>query len=356
MRPRTGLDLIEQPWAGFVDLFSNLILFLLFTLLIFMISHFLTSLQLSGSSNRITVLSSQIAALSQQVEKAEKEKEALYQTLSTFKEKFDSYAKTTQKKEISLTALQTSYDILYQKAIFEKKRALEMAQQVQGLNFLIAELEGEIIKGKNKPTERELNRQMHHLEIEMNKLNTALEASDQYIQEQEIQIVDLSTRLNRALAGKTAELQEYQSVFFKDLSKALEGDANVKVKGDRFVIQAELLFKSGSMVIEESGQHELQKVARIIQDFEKKLPQNVAWIIRVDGHTDAAPIKGGRFKSNWDLSTARAVSVVESLIEKGVNPKRLAAAGFGEYQPITEGKTPLEQSYNRRIEFYLTQE
>ncbi|MBN1783828.1 MAG: OmpA family protein [Alphaproteobacteria bacterium] len=354
MRRRHTTGLMDQSWSGFVDLFSNLILFLLFVLFTFMLAQFFMSLQLSNSTGKVSVLSSQVSVLSAKIQKAEEEKEFLYETLSLFKEKLDDYAKTIEKKEYRITDLQDSYALLHQKALFEKKRSKTMEQEVQSLNFLVAELEGQIIEGKNQATKRELNRQVRNLEMEMKKLNAALDASDQYIEEQEVQIVELSQRLNRALAGKTAELHRYQSVFFKDLSKALDKNKNVRAKGDRFVIQAEMLFKSGSAIIGESGQEELQKVADMIQDFEKKLPKNVSWIIRVDGHTDATPIVGGRFKSNWELSTARAVAVVNALIEKGVSPKRLAATGFGENQPLTEGKTTVERKYNRRIEFHLT--
>lgn len=356
MRRRHTTTLMDQSWSGFVDLFSNLILFLLFVLFTFMLAQFFMSLQLSSSKGKVSALSSQVSALSAKIEKAEAEKEFLYQTLSQFKEKLDDYAKTVKKKEHRIADLQDSYSLLHQKALFEKQRSKHMEKEVKALNFLIAELEGEIIEGKKKASRRELNRQVRHLEMEMKKLNAALEASDKYIEEQEVQIVELSQRLNRALAGKTAELHRYQSVFFKDLSKALDKNKNVRAKGDRFVILAEMIFKSGSAIIGKSGQKELNKVAKMIKDFEKKLPKDVNWIIRVDGHTDATPVVAGRFKSNWELSTARAVAVVNTLIEKGVNPKRLAATGFGENQPLTEGKTAIERKYNRRIEFHLTKQ
>jgi len=346
--------LMDQSWSGFVDLFSNLILFLLFMLFIFMLAQFFMSLQLSNSTGKVSVLSSKINELSARVKQAENDKEILYETLTEFKIKLDDFAKTVVKKDFKISDLQDSYSLLHKKALFEKKKSKGMEQEVKSLNFLIAELEGKIIEGKKRASRKELNKQVKNLEMEMKKLNSALDSSDKYIEEQEVQIVELSKRLNRALAGKAMELHRYQSVFFKDLSKAIGNDIRLKAKGDRFVLQAEMLFRSGSAIVGKSGQNELQKVANIITNLEKKLPPKSNWFIRIDGHTDATPIKGGKFKSNWELSSARAVAVVESLVKKGVNPKRLAVAGFGEFQPITDGKTKLERKYNRRIEFYLT--
>ncbi|MBN2676139.1 MAG: OmpA family protein [Alphaproteobacteria bacterium] len=343
----------DQSWSGFVDLFSNLTILLLFILMIFMLAQFFMSLQATHSKGKLAGLSAQMVKLTERVKQYEQEKEVLYEVLSSFKVKLDTYAKTVRKKEIHIADLQDSYAILHQKALFERRKSAKMEEDVKELNNLVAQLEGTIIEKDHakKLTQEELQKQKRTLETEIQKLNSALDSSDKYIEEQEVQIVELSKRLNRALANKTMELHRYQSVFFKDLSKALGEDKAVRVKGDRFVIQSEVLFESGSSEIGKTGKDELVKVAEMILRFEKKLPKELPWIIRVDGHTDATPIKAS---TNWELSTRRAVAVVTALVSQGVDPHRLAATGFAEFQPVTEGKTSLERKYNRRIEFYLT--
>ncbi|MHA1550140.1 MAG: hypothetical protein ACTSXV_01645, partial [Alphaproteobacteria bacterium] len=283
----------DQSWSGFVDLFSNLTILLLFILMIFMLAQFFMSLQSSHSKGKLAGISAQVTKLSERVKRAEEEKEILYEVLSSFKIKLDNYAKTVQKKEIRISDLQDSYQLLHKKALFEKRKSKQMEKDVSKLNNLVMQLEGKIIEKSHgkKITKRETKKQIRTLYVEIQKLNVVLEASDEYMKEQEVQIVELSKRLNRALANKTMELHRYQSVFFKDLSKAIGDDTTVRVKGDRFVIQSEVLFASGSAKIGKTGRQELNKVAEMIRKFEKKLPKELPWIIRVDGHTDATPIK-----------------------------------------------------------------
>ena len=151
------------------------------------------------------------------------------------------------------------------------------------------------------------------------------------------------------------ELKRYRSDFFGKLREILGNRTDVRVVGDRFVLQSEVFFDTGKADLKPEGRAELDKVASALLELEKQIPTDIAWVLRVDGHTDVRPITGGIFKSNWDLSAARAISVVQYLIGKGVSPQRLVAAGFGEFQPIDLGKSEDAYKRNRRIEFKLTE-
>jgi chemotaxis protein MotB len=175
------------------------------------------------------------------------------------------------------------------------------------------------------------------------------------VDDQQATIEDLGQRLNEALARKVEELSRYRSEFFGTLSQALGNRPDIRVVGDRFVLQSELLFDPGSAEIGPEGRAELAKVADTLKQIAATIPEDVPWILRVDGHTDRQPINSSRFASNWDLSTARAVAVVQYLISRGLPPERLAAAGFGEYKPLDGRDDEIAYRRNRRIEFKLTE-
>ena len=201
-----------------------------------------------------------------------------------------------------------------------------------------------------------LNSQIFNLRQQITALNEALDISETVSADKELEIAQLSSRLNVALASKVQELARYKSEFFGRLRDVVANRDDVKIVGDRFVFQSELLFESGSDRLGRRGREEMEKFAVMIQELSGKLPDDIDWILRVDGHTDGVPLSGtGRFSSNWDLSAARALSVVEFLISQGMEPNRLAATGFGEFQPIIPGVSPEANSQNRRIEFKLTE-
>ncbi len=157
------------------------------------------------------------------------------------------------------------------------------------------------------------------------------------------------------LAQKVQELTRYRSDFFGRLRQILGDRPDIRVVGDRFVFQSEVLFDTGQATVNPAGDAELDKLASAIVELEHEIPPEIPWILRVDGHTDKRPIQSAQFPSNWQLSTARAVAVVQYLISKGVDPQRLAAAGFGEFQPIDPGDSDDAYSKNRRIELKLTE-
>ncbi|MEM8786582.1 MAG: peptidoglycan-binding protein, partial [Pseudomonadota bacterium] len=199
-----------------------------------------------------------------------------------------------------------------------------------------------------------LNEQIAALRLQLASLEEALDAADARDREQKAVIQDLGSRLNVALAQKVQELATYRSSFFEALQNALGERAEIEVVGDRFVLQSEILFASGSATINPDGRQELAKIAEVINEISSVIPDDVAWIIRVDGHSDVVPISTPEFPSNWHLSAARAIAVVRFLTARGVDPMHLAAAGFGEFDPLAEGRDPATLRRNRRIEFKLT--
>jgi chemotaxis protein MotB len=200
-----------------------------------------------------------------------------------------------------------------------------------------------------------LSQQVADLTQQLQKLNDALGAAQAKATEQDTTIADLTTKLNAALAEKVTELARYRSEFFGRLREVLGDRPDIRIVGDRFVFQSEVLFPSGSATLQDSGKTELAKLAHTLADIAKTIPPEVNWVLRVDGHTDRRPIHTAEFPDNWALSTARATAVVAFLVEQGIPPERLAAAGFAEYQPVDSGTDDAALARNRRIELKFDQ-
>jgi len=254
------------------------------------------------------------------------------------------------------------------------KELASLTQSVAALRALKDELEAKITKMAGKLKESQatvvatrnisktaraqlalLNRQMAALREQLAQLSTALELSETLAKKQKVQIANLGKRLNAALASKVQELSRYRSEFFGRLRKVLGHQPGVRIVGDRFVFQSEVLFASGSAELGEPGQEQLARLAETLREISAKIPKDIDWVLRVDGHTDKIPIHTAQFPSNWELSTARAISVVKFLKSRGIPPNRLAAAGFGEYQPLDPRDDEIAYRRNRRIELKLTQ-
>ena len=200
-----------------------------------------------------------------------------------------------------------------------------------------------------------LNQQILALREQLSRIETALDATEAKDREQSVVILDLGRRLNLALAQKVEELQRYRSEFFGRLREVLGERTDITVVGDRFVFQSEVLFASGSADLGEVGKTQLATFATTLLEIAEKIPDELPWILRVDGHTDRIPISTAAFPSNWELSSARANSVVKFLVSQGVSPVRLAATGFAEHQPIDSGDGAAASRRNRRIELKLTE-
>jgi chemotaxis protein MotB len=199
-----------------------------------------------------------------------------------------------------------------------------------------------------------LSDEIENLKNEIETLNLALEASEEEAMSKNLEIEILGERLNKALTSKIFELQKYRSEFFGKLQNLLGDRDDIKIVGDRFIFESELLFDSSSANLQENGKEKLKEIAMTLMETTKQIPTDIDWIIQVEGHTDKRPINTAQFPSNWELSTARANSVLKLLLEIGFSPKRLAAAGYGEFYPISEGETKEDYQQNRRIELKLT--
>src|SRR5439155_12561929 len=201
-----------------------------------------------------------------------------------------------------------------------------------------------------------LNQQISALRRQLSALEEALDASEKRDKEAQGRIADLGQRLNVALAQRVQELSRYRSDFFGRLRSILGNRPDIRIVGDRFVFQSEVFFDSAKATLDKpEGRAELDGLATALLELEKKIPGEIAWVLRVDGHTDLRGINSPQFRNNWELSAARAISVVQYLIGKGVSPQRLVAAGFGEFQPLDTATTDEAYRRNRRIELKLTE-
>jgi chemotaxis protein MotB len=339
-RTRRG-DSGMNYWPGFVDALSTLILSIIFILTVFVVVQFYLQQEVAGKDTALTRLNAQIAQLTELLSLEKSGKTDLQ----------DQLAQLTA----SLAAAESERDKF--KGLADGAGAGASAAQSK-VSELTGQLEGEKkISSRALAQVEILNQQIAALRRQLAAIETALDASEQKDKEAQSKIADLGQRLNLALAQKVQELTKYRSDFFGKLRQILGNRPDVRVVGDRFVLQSELFFDTGKADLKPEATAELDKVAGALIELEKQIPADIAWVLRVDGHTDVRPISGsgGQFKSNWDLSAARAISVVQYLIGKGVSPQRLVAAGFGEFQPIDTGTTEEAYRRNRRIEFKLTE-
>lgn len=330
----------ESPyWPGFVDAMAQLLLVIIFLLSVFMIAQFLLAREISGQDSALGQLRSQIAELTEllALEKSAKA-EAETQLLSLTDD-----LNAAKAKNAELTA---NLDA-------ESAKGLSAGGVVAGLTTQL-DAEKKISSEALAKVEL-LNQQIAAMRRQLAQLNALLDASEERNKASDAQVADLGRRLNSALAQKVQELNKYRSEFFGRLRQILSQRSDILVVGDRFVFQAEVLFPKGKAELNPAGEQEMQKLAAAIKQLEAEIPSDIAWVLRVDGHTDADPIQNPDFKSNWELSTSRAISVVKYLISQGVSPTHLVAAGFGEFQPLVAGDTEDAKSENRRIELKLTE-
>lgn len=242
------------------------------------------------------------------------------------------------------------------KAALEAELARARASAEEETTTLSAEIDArETALEEARAQVRRMNTQLRRLTDQLATVGGLLSASEDTVRDQQTRITDLGAQLNQALADQVEELSQYRSEFFGRLKQALGDRPEFRIVGDRFVFQSEVLFDSGSARIDPAGLSELRRLAQILRDVTATIPDELDWILRVDGHTDRVPVgASAAFASNWELSTARAISVVQFLIREGIPPQRLAATGFGEFQPLDPRDDEIAYRRNRRIEFKLT--
>ncbi|KAB0678745.1 peptidoglycan -binding protein [Aureimonas leprariae] len=326
-------------WPGFVDALSTLLLAIMFLLSVFVIAQFLLSREVSGKDEVLDRLNSQIAELTQ--------------LLSLERATGQDYQDQIAGLQASLQNAETDRSRLQQALASGSGAAGAAEARATGLQ---GELESQTQISQRAQAQVELlNQQLTALRQQIAALEDALQASETRDKESQTKIADLGSRLNVALAQRVQELARYRSDFFGRLREILADRENIRIVGDRFVFQSEVLFPPGGDALQPAGQGEMQKLADAAKQLAREIPSDINWIIRVDGHTDNVPITGGRFADNWQLSSARAASVVRYLVSQGVPAEHLAATGFGEFQPIEAGDTPEARARNRRIELKLTE-
>ena len=323
-------------WPGFVDALSTLLLGIIFLLTVYVVVQFFLTQQITGKDTALTRLNAQIAQLSELLSLEKSGKASIEEELTQLR--------------ANLAAAENDRDRF--KGLYEGAGG-----DAQGkVTALTSSLETEKrISSRALAQVEVLNQQIAALRRQLSALQDALDVASQKDKDSQVQIADLGQRLNLALAQRVQELSRYRSDFFGRLRTILGDRPDIRIVGDRFVFQSEVFFDTGQATLKPEGRQELDGLASALLDLEKKIPGEIAWVLRVDGHTDIRPISGAQFRSNWDLSAARAISVVQYLIGKGVPPQRLVAAGFGEFQPIDPGTTDEAFSRNRRIELKLTE-
>ncbi len=232
---------------------------------------------------------------------------------------------------------------------------IELSEQIKVLTDTVTRLENmfnedELKLQKEQADKVSLKDKISALTKQMQEVLEALEVEKQKVIQQEENLAKLKNE-NIKLSDIT-KFNAYRSEFFDKLQNIVKDKEGIKVVGDRFIFQSELFFDTASDVLSEEGEKQIVALANVIKEIGSKIPKNIRWILRVDGHTDSRPISG-KFPSNWELSSARAISVVKNLIKHGISPEHLVAAGFGEHQPISKGKSDEDLAKNRRIEFKL---
>jgi chemotaxis protein MotB len=298
-------------WPAFVDALASILLVLIFMVLVFVIGQFLLSATLAGRERTLEELGRQVSALADTLALERAKREALRERLQATLGDLEARTLAAEAADERSAALAAESDLL--------------TQQVTALREQLA------------------------------RLNAALEASESKVDAQTMEIARLGERLNVALARKAEELQRYRSEFFGRLREVLGDHPSIRIVGDRFMFQSELLFPTAESKLAPEGEQRLAELAATLRTVTRNIPDDIPWILQVDGHTDRRPIHTAQFASNWELSTARALSVVRFLIDHGMPAKRVAAAGFGEYYPLDAADTEAAYARNRRIEIKLTQ-
>lgn len=370
-----------EAWPGYVDVLSTLLMVIVFVLMVFVTSQMFLSLALSGKDDALAKLSAQISEIADMLAMEKKNAEDLKNQLSQMSIELSSSTAERDELKNQLNVVIGERDAAnrqasvsdeqaknlkeaYETIDADRQRIAALLSDIAALESLKNELQQKILgfdSEKEKITDEAqlqvevLNKQMLALREELSRLAQALDASEEKNKDQEIQIVDLGNRLNAALASKVEELARYRSEFFGRLREVLGNRQDIRIVGDRFVFQSEVLFDSGSAILGDAGKEQLDELATTLILLAMDIPSDLDWVLRIDGHTDKRPIATTQFPSNWELSTARAVAVAKYLISRGLPAERMVTAGYAEFRPLDPADTEESYTKNRRIEFKLDQ-
>jgi chemotaxis protein MotB len=326
-------------WPGFVDALSTLILAIIFILSVFVVVQFFLSQEVSGKDKQLERLNAQIAQLNELLSLEKLGKLNLDEQLSQMRAGLAA-------AESERDRVKGLYDGLAAQGSDAAGRAGELSKALDSEKQISSRAQAMI---------EVLNQQISALRRQLAALEAALDASERRDKDSQTRIAELGQRLNVALAQRVQELARYRSEFFGRLRAILGNRSDIRIVGDRFVFQSEVFFDVGQSALRPEGRTELDRLASALTELERQIPAEIPWVLRVDGHTDVRPIASPQFPSNWELSSSRAISVVQYLIARGISPQRLVAAGFGEFQPLDPEKTDEAFRRNRRIELKLTE-
>ncbi|OUJ11862.1 peptidoglycan -binding protein [Acetobacter sp. DsW_063] len=316
---QAGLD----AWPGYVDALSTLLMVVTFVLLVFVLGQAFLSVALNRREHVLDKLQVQAAELARMLALEQKTTSDLKANVATLSAQHD-------KDAASLAAIGGQLE----QARADTKKASDLDHAAE-----------------DKVTQ--LDQQLTSLNQQLTAISQALDIAHKDVSDRDAKIADLGNRLNIALADKVEQLKRYRSEFFGRLRDVMKDQKGVQIVGDRFVFQSEVLFPTGSADLTPKGAAEIRTLAKTFRQVSSQIPADVPWILRIDGHADRQPIHTA-FPSNWELSSARAITVVKLLIAEGVDPHHLAATGFSDYQPLVQGSTSEAFARNRRIEFRLT--
>lgn len=358
-----------NTWPAFVDLFSNLVIILIFLLIVFVVLWITTSVfNKDTGAQTVAELKRANAEQSEKIMQMTADEEEAKRLLILARAELENLKKNNAQLSNSLQEVNVSVDELiteYENKVSElqnqgvdlQAQVAELTQQLNQANLdkqRTAELEQE-----RRNLQYQMEQQRASLAEQLTKLQAALDAAEEKAHEKDIQYVEMSTRLNKALADKVAELNsvaQYQSEFYKAIKNALGGDSYIQPDGDRFIVSSDILFSSGSYTLSPEGKNQIKLIANVIKNLENQIPTNIDWIIRVDGHTDKHKVVPGTkgYKDNMELSLLRANAVANALAENGVSKRRLVPSGFGDLHPVELGTDAASLQQNRRIELQLT--
>ncbi|MBT5187361.1 MAG: peptidoglycan -binding protein [Kordiimonadaceae bacterium] len=350
----------NNTWPGFVDALSTLLLVIIFLLSIFMLAQFFLGQALSGKDEALEKLQEQVLELGDLLSLQRQANDDLRSNVSQLSASLqvaDGSREQLQRRILELEADIADAEGISGRVSRSNSEQLATIDDLQNkYNVAMDSLTKERTLSKTAQDAVDaLNGQLANLRQQLAALSQALEASEAKDLEQQAVISNLGQRLNTALASKVNELNQFRSDFFGKLRQALGDRSDIRIQGDRFIFQSEVLFGSASATLGSGGQDEMAKLATTLSSIMATIPDDVDWILRVDGHTDVLPIRTTQFPSNWDLSTARALSVVKFLISEGIPADRLAATGFGQFHPLDATDTQQAYQRNRRIEMRLDQ-
>ena len=366
---------VDYTWPGFVDALSSLLMVIIFVLMIFVLSQFFLSQKMTGQDEALvelrnnllelgellslerettTELTSQLSILETKIVEVKKNLKNEKKLVAQFKEELAGQSNIISLSQSEIKDLKEKLEIKIQDSFLLKNNLAELEKNINKKNSDINKKDETI--NANKAEINKLISASLKLRNKLSQLQTLLSAYKAKDKKERVKTVNIGKEMNSALARRVEELQKFKSDFFGRVRELIKGRKEIRIVGDRFVFQSEVLFKVGSEELGIKGQEEMSKLGITLMEIDKSLPTDIDWILQIDGHTDNLPVKKGQnYLDNWELSTKRALSVLRFLIKQGIKPNRLSASGYGSFQPIDKKNTNVARAKNRRIEMKITQ-